>query len=197
MKTLAFYPLSMTHAIELLMDGAVGVLPTDTVYGIVARAEDKQAVARLYRMKHREGKPGTIVAANTKQLEVLGVDPYVLKRVSHLWPGAISVVLPDRPQLAYLDQGKASLAVRVTADEELAGLLEKTGPLLTTSVNMPGAPPAQTVTEAEAYFADAVDFYVDGGNLADREPSTVVRLKDGELEVLRQGAVSIKTKEQA
>ncbi|HVU59881.1 MAG TPA: Sua5/YciO/YrdC/YwlC family protein, partial [Candidatus Saccharimonadales bacterium] len=48
--------------------GTVGVLPSDTVYGIMARAADREAVARLYRLKHREHKPGTVIAATIDQL---------------------------------------------------------------------------------------------------------------------------------
>jgi L-threonylcarbamoyladenylate synthase len=193
MEVIAFYPLNSSHAVELLLDGAVGVLPTDTIYGIVARAQDEHAVAKLYRAKHREGKPGTVVAASISQLEKLGVPLDTLQKVAHLWPGAISIVLPAGEKLAYLDQGKTSLAVRVTKDPALRALLEQTGPLLTSSANMPGEAPATTMQEAEYYFGDTVDFYVDGGDLAGREPSTVARLdlEGNRLDILRQGAVHV------
>ena len=53
--------------------GAVAVIPTDTVYGIVARANDQQAVAGLYQLNHREHKPGTLIAATIDQLGELGI----------------------------------------------------------------------------------------------------------------------------
>lgn len=196
MKILAFYPLTDTHALELLRAGAVGVMPTDTVYGIVARAEDKQAVAKLYKAKHREGKPGTIIAADIGQLEKLGLDPKILSRVAHLWPNPLSIVLPAGPELAYLHQGQGSLAIRVTKDPHVRALLEQTGPLITSSANMPGEPPATMLHEAEAYFGNTVDFYVDGGSLAGRAPSTVARITDdNRIEILRQGAAHIENKE--
>lgn len=196
MEVLAFYPVSDSHAIELLRDGAVGVMPTDTVYGIVAQAANKQAVAKLYKTKHRDGKPGTVIAANVQQLDALGIEKVYLHQVRHLWPNSISVVLPVGPELEYLHQGLNSLAVRVPKDPQVRELLEQTGPLLTSSANMPGELPSTTLSEAEKYFGNTVDFYVDGGDLSDREPSTILRLGPGNtLEVLRQGAVQIENKE--
>jgi L-threonylcarbamoyladenylate synthase len=84
-----------------------------------------------------------------------------------------------------------SAPVRVVAWPPLKSLLEKTGPLLTTSANQPGKPPATTIQEAEAYFGGSVDFYVDGGDLSGRPPSTIIRVVDDEVEVIRQGAVKL------
>jgi tRNA threonylcarbamoyl adenosine modification protein (Sua5/YciO/YrdC/YwlC family) len=171
---------------------AVAVIPTDTVYGVVARAADEQAVTRLYGLKRREHKPGTLIAADIGQLEALGLKHRYLKAVEQYWPGAISVVIPAAdPALSYLHQGKMALAVRVPNDAQLQELLRSTGPLLTSSANHPGKPPANTIQEARNYFGDAVDLYVDGGDLSGSEPSTVIRIVDDAVEVLRQGAVHI------
>ena len=175
--------------------GAVGVLPTDTVYGLVAKANDPEAVKRLYDLKFREGKPGTLIAATVDQLEGLGLKRRYLKAVEQFWPGAVSVIIPCGPELAYLHEGKYSLAVRIPADEKLRNFLEQTGPLLTSSANHPGEPPAVNLEEAKAYFGDQVDFYEDGGDLSDRQPSTIIRIVDDAIEIVRQGAVKIKENE--
>jgi L-threonylcarbamoyladenylate synthase len=187
-----FNSLSDPGLASLLKGGAVGVLPTDTIYGIVARAADKAAAGRLYRVKHREGKPGTVVAASVRQLHELGIGYQYLRKVEHLWPNPLSIVLPTDASLEYLHQGKDSLAVRIPKDAALRALLEQTGPLLTSSANHPGEPAANTVADAEQCFGKEVDFYVDGGDISGRSPSTVARLSaDGGLEVLRQGEVTI------
>ncbi len=172
--------------------GAIGVIPTDTVYGLVVRAADKSAVARLYKLKEREAKPGTLIAANIEQLEELGLKHRYLKAVEQFWPGAVSVIIPAAdPALAYLHQGKMSLAVRIPADKKLNKLLQQTGPLLTSSANPPGESTAGTIEQAKAYFGDKVDSYEDGGDLSDRQPSTVIRIIDDAIEVLRQGSAKI------
>lgn len=179
------------EAIRLLtMPGTVGVLPTDTVYGLACRAADKPAVKRLYALKNREDKPGTVIAANIDQLVELGIKASYLKAVEQFWPNPISIVIPSH-DLAYIHLGKQSIAMRVPKYEGLVSLLKRTGPLLTTSANLPGQPEATNLTQAKTYFEDAVDFYVDGGDLSGRKPSTVIRVIDDEVEVLRQGAVTI------
>lgn len=180
-----------TVALKLAIPGAVGVLPTDTLYGLVARASDQAAVERLYRLKHREQKPGTLIAASIDQLVALGIKRRYLTAVSQYWPGAVSVVIPCGEELSYLHQEQHSLAVRIPADADLRTLLEETGPLITSSANLPGQPPAVTVAEAHAYFANLVDFYEDGGDLSGRQASTVIRIADDAVEVLRAGAVAI------
>jgi len=182
----------MNAAQALKQPGAVGVLPTDTVYGLAARAADPAAVTRLYALKKRENKPGTLIAANLEQLEELGLKHRYLKAVEQFWPGAVSVIIPAAdPRLSYLHQGKMSLAVRIPDDDGLQKLLRQTGPLLTSSANPPGEPTAVTIAQAKQYFGDQVDFYQDGGDLSARQPSTVIRIIDDAIEVLRPGAVRI------
>lgn len=177
---------------KLAKSGSVGVIPTDTVYGVVARASDIEAVERLYSLKKRDAKPGTIIASSLDQLESLGLKHRYLKAVEEFWPGALSVIIPlSQPGLDYLHLGKFSLAVRLPLPKQLHQLLDKTGPLLTTSANPPGQPTARNIKEAKAYFGDKVDFYVDGGDMSDHKPSTIVRILDDAVEVVRQGEVDV------
>lgn len=182
---------NLSEAIRFLNDGKVGVIPTDTVYGLVARAADQQAVKQLYELKDRESKPGTIIAASVDQLVELGIPRRYLKAVEQYWPNPLSVVVPIGFELAYLHLGKRSLAVRIPSDETLLSMLMQTGPLLTSSANEPGQPTAVTIGKAEQYFDEAVDFYVDGGDLSNREPSTIIRIVDDAIDVIREGAVKI------
>lgn len=177
-------------AVALLRAGGIGVMPTDTVYGLVAAARDSAAVTRMYAAKDRERKPGTLIAANTRQLRELGVPQEEIDKVSRWWPNPVSAVLKVNGS-EYLHQGVGTLAMRVVADTELSELLEATGPLITSSANLPGEPPATTIDEAAAYFGDGVDFYVDGGVIADVAPSTIIRPTADGVEILRQGSISL------
>lgn len=183
--------ITLQEAAQALLRGRVGVIPTDTVYGLVARASDVQAVAKLYALKHRQHKPGTVIAANVEQLMKLGVPEAFLRRVAHWWPASLSVEIPLSENLNYLHQATGRQAFRVVADEVVRALLEQTGPLATSSANQPGLPGSVTIEEAEAYFEDEVDFYVDGGDLSGRAPSTIIRVADDGIEVIREGAVKI------
>lgn len=179
------------NLIEALREGAVGVLPTDTVYGLVCSVADPISVERLYELKSREHKPGTVIAANIDQIVSLGVPKRYLTAVEQFWPNPISVVIPVGDHLEDVHMGKGSVAFRIPKDQVLRDFLEQTGPLLTTSANHPGEPPANTIEEAQAYFGEGVDFYVEGGSLLDHQPSTVIRMVDDAVEVLRQGAITV------
>jgi len=181
---------SDTRLASLLQQGGVGVLPTDTIYGIVAVAADQQAAMRLYALKHREQKPGTVIAADVQQLINLGVPAESIAAVAHLWPNPVSVDLSVGEDLHYLSQGTGHCAFRLVADPGLCALLAQTGPLLTSSANQPGELPAADVVQAQQYFEDSVDFYVDGGERQGL-PSTVVRYRDGTFETKRPGQVAI------
>lgn len=184
-----FSSLQSAELIRLLRTGAVGVLPTDTLYGLVCRAADQVAVARLYGLKSREHKPGTVIAANIDQIAALGIKARYLKAVEQFWPNPISIEIPH--QVDYLNQATGRQGFRIPADVQLRQLLEQTGPLQTTSANLPGEPPAATIDEARRYFGDQVDFYVEGGDLSANEPSTLIRIVDDAIEVIREGAAKI------
>lgn len=174
---------------EILTNGGVGILPTDTVYGLVCSALSEEAIIRLYSLKSRQRQPGTTVAASTEQLVNLGFPEETINRVKHVWPNALSVEMSAAHIPDYLKASQPVMAARIPNHPDLLKLLEVTGPLMTTSANTPDSPTSRTITEAVAYFGDDVDFYVDAGDLGERPPSTIVGYKGDELIVYRQGAV--------
>lgn len=184
-----FDSLNDPKLIESINAGKIGVLPTDTIYGVVAKAADPAAVEALYKLKSREKKPGTIIAASIDQLVELGIKRRYLTAVEQYWPGPISIEIPH--SITYLNQGTGRQAFRVVNNEDVKKLLLKTGPLVTSSANSPGDPPANIIEEAKKYFGDKVDFYVDGGDLSDRPASTIIRIIDDAIEVVREGAIKI------
>lgn len=179
--------VSIKEAINIIEAGGVGVLPTDTVYGLVAKALNPAAVGRLYDLKDRRQKPGTIIAANIEQLHDLGIQPHDLAPVQQYWPNPLSIVLPLDKN--YLTQGVGNIAVRIPKSEDTRRILQRTGPLLTSSANQPGQPESTTIEQAFQYFDNNIDFYVDIGELVNH-PSTVAKLEDGQFKILRQGEFS-------
>ena len=191
-----FDSLDNPEVVTLLQNGAVGIIPTDTIYGITASANSEEAVERLYKLKQRRDdvRSGTVIAAAVQQLVDLGVDGESVAKVANYWPNPLSIELPLDDELKYLFQTGPHRAFRVVAEARLQQLLQKTEPLLTSSVNTTGNPPATNLAQAQAYFGDKVDFYVDGGDLSGRPPSTVAVLRGGKLVVVRPGAVTINSK---
>ncbi len=178
--------LSLEEILIVVKRGGVVVAPSDTVYGLMCSALSPAAVKKMYEIKQREAKPGTILAANTAQLVQTGFSEADVAQSTLYWPAAISVVLDAPESLEYLHMGLDSLAVRIPQPKWLRELLELTGPLATTSANLPGAPTAVSISEAKNIFGDKVDLYVDGGSNKNAQPSTIIKIhKDGTVETLR------------
>lgn len=176
--------------IKILQSDGVGILPTDTLYGIVASAFSKKAVERIYKIKGRdENKPFIILISSVKDLEKFSID-FNVHLLEKFWPGKFSVLLPFKNKLSinkfkYLHRGTNELAFRLPNKKTLRELLKKTGPLVAPSANPQGLNPANNIKEAKEYFGDKVDFYVAGGTLISA-PSTLLRInKNGEIQVLR------------
>ena len=189
-----YTPRPHTTVDGVLRSGGIAVIPTDTIYGIVARALDKKAVKRLYALRRKTPKkPFIILISSVGDLAAFGVRPNAASRafLARVWPGKVSVVLPcSGKKFAYLHLGTGALAFRLPRSKKLFALLAKTGPLVAPSANPEGEEPARTLREARNYFRDAVDRYVAGAP-RDRRPSTLVSFTGGTPVVLRQGATKI------
>jgi tRNA threonylcarbamoyl adenosine modification protein (Sua5/YciO/YrdC/YwlC family) len=191
LTTPVFSDLNDPALIDIIEKGGVGVLLTDTVYGIVGSALNRPTALRVIDAKGRKYKPGTLVAASVEQLIDLGIKADGVHSAQRFWPGAVSVVLPTEPGLEHLHLGKDSLVVRIPDKPELLNLLERVGPLLTTSANRPDEPTVTSIEEAQEIFGNSLNFYVDGGPLSTPLASTIIKIENGIIEILRQGAVAI------
>ncbi len=175
----------LDDCIPILESGGIGILRTDTLYGIVASARNEAAVERVYHVKGRTpSKPPIILVASPDQL-LNGYDEATLKRLDSLWPGKNSVILSAPNAPSWLVRTGDSLAYRVPDDRGLRALLARTGPLIAPSANPEGKSPAMDIDEAKSYFGGRVDFYVDGGRVTDDAPSKLYRLHVDHLERLR------------
>lgn len=181
---------SFLNAIDILKKGGLAVLPTDTIYGIHTPALNKKSVEEVYKIRKRApNKPFIILISSINDLNRFGIE--VNQKVKNFlnsnWPNPLSVILscPDK-KFKYLHRGTKTLAFRMPKKEKLRKLIAETGPLISTSVNEEGKRPATTVKKAQEYFGQQIDVYVDKGPLQGK-PSTLVKIENGEIEILRQG----------
>lgn len=177
--------------IDLLKMGGVGVMPTDTIYGIVGSALIPETVEEIYTLRKREkDKPFIILISSIGDLKKFDITVTAEQKdfLKEVWPNPVSVILPcPKEKFTFLHRGKKSLAFRLPKDKILLALLEKVGPLVAPSANITKEKPADTITEAKKYFGEKIDFYVDKGKLKSK-PSTVIQLyEDGSKLVLRKG----------
>jgi L-threonylcarbamoyladenylate synthase len=189
-----FTSLADPQLIDCLNAGGVVVLPSDTVYGIMARASNRDAVERVYRLRGRAPqKPCIVLVADRWHITDTSLWTDAYKKIADkYWPGPLSLVAPvtDKTPL-YLHRGTHTLAYRIPDSTALRKLLAATGPLIAPSANTEGQPTATTLVEAQHYFGDAVDGYVDGGQIVGHAPSTVATIENEQVKILRQGALRI------
>ncbi|OHA47500.1 MAG: threonylcarbamoyl-AMP synthase [Candidatus Taylorbacteria bacterium RIFOXYD2_FULL_36_9] len=185
--------------IEILKKGGVGVIPTDTIYGLACCAFSKEVVVRVFKLKERdENKPLIIIISDISDLEKFGIKTSLKQAefIKKYWPGKVTVIFEVSKEFEYLDKG-LGLAIRLPDNEKIREFLKQTGPLATSSANIQGLPPAKNITEAKKYFGpptgrvnDGVGFYEDGGEL-ESLPSTLVKINGDKIEILRQGIVRL------
>jgi L-threonylcarbamoyladenylate synthase len=168
--------------VRVLRQGGCAVIPTDTIYGVVASAGDTEAVERVYTIKGRSPqKPCIILLDQAERMRMFGVsDEHVAKVLAYSADTPTSFIVPIfRDDLGYLDRGTHTLAFRIPQIDALHMLLTQTGPLIAPSANPEGQPPATTIGEAQAYFGGSVDAYEDGGTI-EGKPSALIDVESGE-----------------
>ena len=166
--------------VRIICKGGIGILPTDTIYGLVGSALKPETVLRIYRVRKRKlKKPMIILIGSERDLLRFRVEisQGARKIIRKLWPGPVSIILPcSHKKFSYLHRGTKTLAFRLPRDAVLRRLLKRTGPLVAPSANREGERPATTIQRARQYFGDRVDFYEDAGALRSL-PSIVVQIK--------------------
>lgn len=181
--------------IKILNAGGVGLLPSDTVYGLSCLALNEPAVEKLRSLKGRDQEKSFIILISDLQmLNQLSILPQSNKLIEKYWPGPLTIVMEGLELAPWLDNGSHTLALRMPANKALRDLIAKTGPLISTSANLAGQATIKDAKTARKIFADALDFYVDDGEITDGQPSTIVKLSKDKIEILRQGDLIIKEK---
>lgn len=171
---------------QSIKSGKIGVIPTDTIYGIVCSAFNKKAVAKIYKIKKRNlSKPVIILIAKLKDLDLFGVK--INKDIAKkYWPGKVSIILDcNNKKFEYLTRCQKSLAFRIPNNKFLAQILKITGPIVAPSANLEGQKPAEDIEQALKYFGEKVDFYVDAQKLKSK-PSKIIFVKDNKIKVIRK-----------
>ncbi len=181
-------------AVAAVRAGEVIVLPTDTVYGVGADANNPDAVQKLLDAKQRgrDFPPPVLVAEAASVLALAdGVDDRVNALAEAFWPGALTLVLRSAAWVTFdLGDRGATIAVRVPDHDFTRNVLRRTGPLAVSSANVHGQDAAVTAQEAYAQLGDLVAVYLDAGPGTGPVASTIVDLTTAEARVLREGRIS-------
>lgn len=164
---------------EALANDKLVVTKTDTIYGILARADSVESMKKLYEAKQRSPKdPSIILVADANSIPGLTSEQRkIYQELSNHRPTTIAISASDS-FLPHLPRNNGTLAFRAVPNSPLSSLIKSTGCLLAPSANPKDLPPARNITEAIEYFGKTVAVYVDSGEVSGAKPSQIVAFGD-------------------
>jgi L-threonylcarbamoyladenylate synthase len=185
---------NLERAAGLLRSGHLVAFPTDTVYGVGAPAFDAASVVAIYVAKERPSEKAIpVLIADAADLPRIAatVPESARALIARFWPGALTLVLPKRPDVPEIVSSDATVAVRIPDLDVTRALLRLTGPLAATSANRSGQPSPITAADVIAQLGGRIAAVLDGGSCHGGVPSTVVDCVTSPPGVLREGGISI------
>ena len=192
---------SIEQTADILKQGGIVIIPTDTVYGFSGIVDLKSAAthfetdAKIRAIKGRaETKPLIQLIAKPEDIRLYTNDEIPSSLLAK-WPGALTIIVhikDDAPLAPTAIPESRTVAFRCPGDKWLRKIIELCeAPIFSTSVNRSGQPVLDTTNSITNEFENEVDLIIDDGDKKGALPSTLVTIENGEVKVLRQGSVQI------
>ena len=173
-----------SSCVDTIRAGGLVVHASEGVFGFGCNVDFPETIDRITALKGRDphASPFLVVAADLQQVErLVSLDVPCIDQIRSSWPGAITWIFPEKSvDYPWLGGADGSLAVRVTAHPQAQQLAALAGPLVSTSANRHGDQPALSISAAQQYFGDSVDFYLDGALTTPGQPSQIRHAVSGE-----------------
>lgn len=180
-------------AVAAVKNGGLAVIPTDTSYAIICDAFNLNAITKLRMAKQQNPDVALPIAAGSIETirGVANFSTLANDLASALWPGPLTVLTIAQDSLAWnIGQAGSALAVRVPHHDVAQSVLSGIGPSVMTGAQFVGGELVQTVEQAMATLGEAVEIYLDGGELSP-EISTVIDATTDQVRMIRSGALSL------
>lgn len=182
-------------AVDVLANGGVAAIPTDTLYGLAANALDESAVMKIYELKGRpDGMALPLLLSEAEDVRMCAkeVPQAAWTLMERFWPGALTLVVRKSASIPdIVTAGLDTVALRVPDHPVPREIVETLGaPITGTSANLSGRPGIKNPAAVRREFGNTIDFVLDGGVAPGGVASTIVDVSGDGLRVLREGAVS-------
>lgn len=184
---------------KILSEGKLAILPTDTVYGIVGDATNIETIEETYRVKKRPyTKPLIIMVSSLEMLNeyTKELSPLEQDLINHYWPGPLTILLPKNEKVSEkITNNSPLVGIRFPDNKDLNAIMNTLNkPLISTSANITGTETITNISMLEKDMADQIPYIYDGGEIKN-PPSTIVKVEEGKVIILREGYLTNSLKE--
>lgn len=192
----------LSGAAELIRNGGLVAVPTETVYGLAGNGLDASAVEKIYEVKGRPAvKPLSLMVPDAASMDryCLDIPPQAGMLASRFWPGPLTIVLKARKEIpSIVLAGGDTVGLRCPDHPKTLELLRRTElPFAAPSANPSGEDSPKDARQVLSYFDGVIDGVIDGGVCGIGKESTLISLAEKPYRILRQGALDADTIENA
>jgi L-threonylcarbamoyladenylate synthase len=187
---------ALNRTAEEVLRGGIVAFPTDTIYGLACSLFDAEAVEMLARIKRRD-RSHAFISLIPDPLQAWGlaaeVGAVAERLIDCYWPGPLSLIFRASPLVPVKVLGRGgTIALRCPQDTLCQLILDRIGgPVVSSSANLSGEPPAEIAAEVVAIFGNQLDLVLDGGPRHARPPTTLVDVSGERPRLLRRGALDV------
>lgn len=196
MSSLSLNENNINTAASILKNGGIGIFPTDTVYGIGCDFLNINSLTKLFTVKRRNlNKPINILVSNQEMIYkfIKDIGPIERILIDNFWPGPLTIIfnktslVPD-----ILTSGLNTIGIRMPKNKVCLDLINEFGsPLATSSANISNENPTSIIDKnLIKNFENKVDFILDSGKIDGGVPSTIVKVENNKINILREGTIS-------
>lgn len=184
--------MQINKIVEEIKKGNLVITPTDTVYGILADALNKEAIDKVFIAKKRENKPLLIIM--TKDMldtYIEDISPLEQELINRYLPGKLTILLKKNKLIDdSVTCGSPLVGVRIPNHSDLLEIIQRVGhPLISTSANISNQ---ETITSVEKIDPDLLKYisYIEDGGIIKESSSTIIQVKDHRIQILREGELT-------
>ncbi len=193
-KVLSLKNINLEKVSSEIKKGKIFVFPTSTVYGIGTNVFNKEAVEKIYNMKKRDYQKALIVLINGYEMLkdiVMPLNDIEKKLAETFWPGFLTLVLKKKDIIPdIVTASKDTVAVRYDANKLLNSIIDKAKvPIVAPSANISNEPCINDIKDLSKSIYDSVDYVIDLGKINSNKESTIVKVEDNNVYILREGKI--------
>ena len=180
---------------KIIRDGGIVIFPTETVYGIGTNGLDEKAIKKIYEVKQRSfNKPISLLVNNIEMVNKIAknISKLEYEIMETFFPGPLTIILEKRSIIPnILTANTNTVGIRMPSSEIAKKLIEYAGvPIATPSANISGRPSGTNIRNIEKDFEGKVDYFIDNGESKIGIPSTIVKVINEKIHILREGSIS-------